>query len=140
MKKKVIAGAIAIGLIPFVGVADVSAKPLPNQVKTVKPMSWACDSPYLVCKTFAGNNKEIKFNYNGSNQDQIRVFVANDGNKAFNFTLYYPNGNILLSSTKLDAGETIVKTFDVDQTGEYKFYYDNGTGDSNTGFFRVVGL
>ncbi|MEC3657886.1 hypothetical protein ABEY13_03545 [Bacillus velezensis] len=37
MKKKIIAGALAFGLIPLMGAADVSAKSLPNQDKIMKP-------------------------------------------------------------------------------------------------------
>ncbi|MGC2840743.1 hypothetical protein ES071_05040 [Bacillus velezensis] len=125
MKKKIIAGALAFGLIPLMETADVSAKPLPNPDKVMKPAGWSCDA-------------KVSFNYQGSSPGKIRVFVANDGSKSFKFTINYPNGNTLLSSTTLNAGKTFIQEFSVNQKGEYILKYDSGTGDSVDGFFRSV--
>ncbi|MEQ5998770.1 hypothetical protein U2I83_04415 [Bacillus amyloliquefaciens] len=54
MKKKIIAGALAFGLIPLMGTADISAKPLPNPDKVMKPAGWSCDAPYIACQPFSG--------------------------------------------------------------------------------------
>ncbi|MCY8837580.1 hypothetical protein [Bacillus atrophaeus] len=138
MKKKIIAGAIALGLIPFAGATDVSAKSLSNQEKNLKPMGWSCDAPYVACQPFSGGTGKVSFNYQGSSPGKIRVFVANDGSQSFKFTLYYPNGNVLLSTTTLDAGKTFIQEFSINQKGDYLLKYDSGTGDSVDGFFRAV--
>ncbi|APH35742.1 MULTISPECIES: hypothetical protein [Bacillus amyloliquefaciens group] len=138
MKKKIIAGALAFGLIPLMGTADVSAKSLPNPDKVMKPAGWSCDAPYIACQPFSGGTGKVSFNYQGSSPGKIRVFVANDGSKSFKFTINYPNGNTLLSSTTLNAGKTFIQEFSVNQKGEYILKYDSGTGDSVDGFFRSV--
>ncbi|QXJ47099.1 hypothetical protein KIV12_12980 [Bacillus altitudinis] len=136
MKKKIIVGAIALGLFSFAGTTDVSAKS-PNNEKVLKTMAWACNSPYIVCQTFSGGTGDVSFDYQGSSK-KIRVFVANDGTRSFKFTLYYPNGNVLYSTKTLDAGKTFIEEFSIDQTGEYVIKYDSGTGHSVDGFFRAV--
>ena len=50
LPQKIIAGALAFGLIPLMGTADVSAKPSPNQDKIMKPAGWSCDAPYIACQ------------------------------------------------------------------------------------------
>ncbi|MEI4788836.1 hypothetical protein WAX46_00380 [Bacillus sp. FJAT-53060] len=137
MKKKIVVGTIALGLIPFAGTTDVSAKSLPNHEKNFKTMAWACNAPYLVCQSFSDGTGKISFDYQGSS-GKIRVFVANNGSKPFKFTLYYPNGNILHSTKTLDAGKTFIQEFNIDQTGNYSLKYDSGTGNSVDGFFRAV--
>ncbi|MDJ1631336.1 hypothetical protein QNN00_17295 [Bacillus velezensis] len=109
MKKKIIAGALAFGLIPLMGTADVTAKSLPNPDKVMKPAGWSCDAPYIACQPFSGGTGKVSFNYQGDSPGKIRVFVANDGDKSFKFTINYPNGNTLLSSTTLNAGKRSFK-------------------------------
>lgn len=103
----------------MMGTADVSAKALPNQDKIMKPAGWSCDAPYIACQPFSGGTGKVSFNYQGSSPGKIRVFVANDGSKSFKFTIYYPNGNTLLSTTALNAGKTFIQECSVNQKGEY---------------------
>ncbi|RJS52992.1 hypothetical protein CJ480_14770 [Bacillus subtilis] len=139
MKKKFIAGALALGLIPFMGVTDISAKTLKDQSHTLKP-AWACEGTFLECGPFSEEKGDITFNYEGGTKNKIRVFVANDGNKPFDFSIYYPNGKVLQSDEELKPGKTFIKEYTVKQQGTYIFNYDSGTGESVDGFFKVVKL
>lgn len=75
LPQKIIAGALAFGLIPLMGTADVSAKPSPNQDKIMKPAGWSCDAPYIACQPFSGGTGKVSFNYQGSSPGKIRVLL-----------------------------------------------------------------
>ncbi|CAF1917178.1 hypothetical protein [Bacillus subtilis] len=139
MKKKFIAGALALGLIPFMGVTDVSAKTIKDQSSPTKS-SWACEGTFLKCGPFSEEKGDVTFTYEVGTKSKIRVFVANDGNKTFEFSIYYPNGNVLQSDQELKPGKTFIKEYTVKQQGEYIFNYDSGTGESVDGFFKAVKL
>ncbi|MGQ9007634.1 hypothetical protein ACTXHP_05300 [Bacillus stercoris] len=144
MKKKFIAGALALGLIPTIGSTAVSAKPIQNPVKIVNPLedprckgggTLICETGYF---TAAGN---LYFDYFGSEEDKIRVYIANDGDYPFEYKITNPDGKRIADGITVKPGKFKETTFYVkDIEGTYKVRVTNKDGEDIQAFVKARGL
>ncbi|MGP9035964.1 hypothetical protein ACT1WM_05410 [Bacillus stercoris] len=143
MKKKFIAGALVLGLIPTIGSTAVSAKSIQNPVKVINPLEDPrCDRGTLICETgyftAAGN---LYFDYFGSEDDKIRVYIANDGDYPFEYRITNPDGKRIADGITVKPGKFKETTFYVkDIEGTYKVRVTNKDGEDIQAFVKSRGL
>nr|CAD71205.1 putative homing endonuclease [Bacillus subtilis] len=144
MKKKLIIGALALGLIPTIGNTTVSAKPLQNPVKVVNPLADArCKGGgTLICETGNFTAKgTFFFDYYGSEDDKIRVYIANDGSYPFEYRITNPDGKRIADGITVKPGKSTESTFYAkDIEGTYKVRVTNDDGEDIKAFVKARGL
>lgn len=144
MKKKLIIGALVLGLIPIIGSTSVTATPLKGPVNFVKPLAndSRCDSGTLICETGKFTAKgTFFFDYYGSEDNKIRVHIANDGKFPFDYRITDPDGNKIAEGITVKPGKSNTTTFYVqDLEGTYKVRVTNDDGQDIKAFVKVRAL
>lgn len=144
MKKKFIAGALALGLIPTIGSTAVSAKPIQNPVKVINPLEdpRCKGGGTLICETGNFSAKgNFYFDYFGSEDDQIRIYIANDGAYPFEYRITNPDGKRIADGITVKPGKFKETTFYVkDIEGSYKVRVTNDDGEDIKAFVKARGL
>ncbi|WP_350253695.1 hypothetical protein [Bacillus halotolerans] len=144
MKKNLIIGALALGLIPTIGSTTVSAQPHQNAVKVVNPLADArCKGGgTLICETGDFSAKgTFFFDYYGSEDDKIRIYIANDGDYPFEYRITNPDGKRIADGITVKPGKSTESTFYVkDIEGTYKVRVTNDDGEDIKAFVKARGL
>lgn len=144
MKKKLIIGALALGLIPAIGSPTVSAKPLQNPEKAVNPLAdpRCKGGGTLICETGNFSAKgTFFFDYYGSEDDKIRIYIANDGDYPFEYRITNPDGKRIADGITVKPGKSTESTYYVkDIEGTYKVRVTNDDGEDIKAFVKARGL
>ncbi|MGE0910427.1 hypothetical protein ACQGRJ_10200 [Bacillus atrophaeus] len=144
MKKKLIIGALALGLIPTIGSTSVTATPLKGTVNFVKALAndSRCDGGTLICETGKYTAKgTFFFDYYGSEDNKIRVHIANDGKFPFDYRITDPDGNKIAEGITVKPGKSNTTTYYVqDLKGTYKVRVTNDDGQDIKAFVKVRAL
>ncbi|AZJ44249.1 hypothetical protein CJ467_21505 [Bacillus velezensis] len=144
MKKKLIIGALVLGLIPTIGSTAASAKPLQNPVKVINPLAddRCKGGGTLICETGIFSAKgTLYFDYYGSEDDQIRIYIANDGKYPFEYRITNPDGKRIADGLTVKPGKSTESTFYVkDIEGTYKVRVTNDDGEDIKAFVKARGL
>ncbi|MED2615446.1 hypothetical protein COF41_25710 [Bacillus toyonensis] len=136
MLKKIVVGTLALGLVTGIGGEYASAATinLPTQPINNALHNLKADPGTLIDDRYSFKRSgKVYFDYLGSEEGMIRIYIKNYGVSPVTFKLVNPKGSNLMSGYELDPGESIIQemylpdpTSKKDRT--YYFYFKNEDG------------
>ncbi|NMV98074.1 endonuclease [Bacillus velezensis] len=142
MFKKIVIGSILVSSITGLSNTYASATSIDHSPKKVSTFATAQSGILLEEeKTFNGDGK-FYFDYYGSEDGEIRVYVENTGSSPFDFRVVKPGGDDIASGYTVKPGRSTTLTFDVShyKTGTYYIRCQSSDGSKIKAFAKVRGL
>ncbi|WP_411983802.1 endonuclease [Bacillus subtilis] len=142
MFKKIVVGSILVSSITGLSSTYASAASIDHTPK--KASAFAAAQSDIILEeeeTFRGDGK-FYFDYYGSEDGEIRVFVENTGSTPFEFKIVKPGGGTIASGYTVKPGKSVTLTLDVShyKTGTYYIRCQNDDGAKIKAFAKVRAL